>query len=61
MKFRPYFTIRDLFWLTLVVGMAITWRASLKAAHESHENEYRAAISKISQLKYELKVRGYGY
>ena len=55
MKIRPYFTIRDLFWLTLVVGMALTWWASLKAAHESHETEYRAAVSKIAELQFRLK------
>jgi hypothetical protein len=25
MRFRPHFTVRDLFWLTIVVAMAVGW------------------------------------
>jgi hypothetical protein len=52
MRFR--FTICDLFWLTLLVGMALTWIASIHLLEQRHEDESRAAISKIVELKGDL-------
>jgi hypothetical protein len=48
------FSIRDLLWLTLVVGMALAWIANIHSMEQKHEDESRAATSKIVELRGEL-------
>jgi hypothetical protein len=52
MRFR--FTIRDLLWLMVVVGLAVGWWNNIRLIEVRHEDDSRAAISTILVLKKQL-------
>jgi len=54
MRFRPYFTIRDLFWLTLVVALVVGWslnRSRLESTVKEQDLRTQLLETKYERLK----------